>query len=66
MARTKLPPRRVRIRRWPPREPPVRFKIKTLLPEQKMIDIKKYGEVVRTVRVRRKTTKFTDEWARRF
>ena len=66
MARTKLPPRRVRIRRWPPREPPVRFKIKTLLPEQKMVNMKKNGEVVRMVRVRRKTTKFTDKCARRF
>ena len=66
MARTKLPPRRVRIRRWPPREPPVRFKIKALLPEQKMVDIKEKGEVVKTVKVRRKTIKFTDKWARIF
>ena len=31
------------------------FKIKTLLPEQKTVQIKKNGQVVRTVTVRRKT-----------
>ena len=67
MVRTKLVPRRVKIiRRWPPRQPSVKCKIKTILPEQKTIDIKKNGEVIRTIRVIRKTTKFTDRWARRF
>ena len=41
MVRTKLVPKRVRIRRWPPREPYTQFKIKTLLPEQKTVQIKK-------------------------
>ena len=40
MARTKVTPKRVRIRRWPPREPPIRFKIKTIMPEQKTVGIK--------------------------
>ena len=66
MVRTKLVPRRVKIRRWPPRQPTVKFKIKTILPEQKTIDIKKSGQVIRTIRVRRKITKFTDRWTRQF
>ena len=67
MVRTKLVPRkRVRIVRWPPREPSVKSKIKTMLPEEKTIDIKRNGQVNRTIRVRRKTTKFTDRWARNF
>ena len=66
MARTKVAPKRIRIRRWPPRQPPVRFKIKTIMPEQKMVDIKKNGQTIRTIRVRRKTAKFTDRWARQF
>ena len=42
MVRTKLVPKRIQIiRQWPPREPYTKFKIKTLLPEQKTIDIKK-------------------------
>ena len=42
MVRTKLVPKRVaRIRQWLPKEPYTKFKIKTLLPEQKTIDIKK-------------------------
>ena len=66
MVRTKLVPKRVKIRRWPPREPYTRFKIKTLLPEQKAVQIKKNGQVIRTVTVRRKTKKFTNRWARTF
>ena len=66
MFRTKLVPRRVRIRRWPPGEPYVKFKIKTILPEQKAIQIRKNGQPVGTVTVRRKTIKFTDRWARQF
>ena len=61
MVRTKLVPKRIQtIRQWPPREPYTRFKIKTLLPEQKTVNIKKNGQVIRTVTVRRKTKKFTD------
>ena len=36
------------------------------MPEQRTVDIKKNGQVVRTVTVRRKTQKFTDLWARNF
>ena len=66
MVRTKLVSRRVKIRRWLPKQPSVKFKIKTILPEEKTIDIKKNGQVIRTIRVRRKTTKFTDKWGRQF
>ena len=60
MVRTKLvPKKRVKIRQWPPREHYTKFKIKTLLPEQNTINIKKNGQVIRTVTVRRKTKKFT-------
>ena len=59
MVRTKLVPKRVRIRRWPPRQY-VQFKIKTILPEQKTIQIRKNEQPVRTIIVRRKTKKFTD------
>ena len=62
MVRTKLVPKRARIRQWQPRE----FKIKTLLPKQKTINIKKNGQVIRTVTARRKTKKFKDRWARTF
>lgn len=66
MARTKVTPRRRMIRRWPPGEAYQKFKIKTIMPEQKMVDIKKNGQTIRTIRVRRKTAKFTDRWARQF
>ena len=38
MVRTKLVQKR--IRQWPPKQPYTKFKIKTLLPEQKTINIK--------------------------
>ena len=41
MVRTKLVLKRVRIRQWPLRQPYNQFKIKTLLPEQKIVQIKK-------------------------
>ena len=41
MVRIKLLPKRVKIRRWPPKEPYTKYKIKTLLPEQKTIQIRK-------------------------
>ena len=70
MVRVKLVPKRItvpkRTREQPPREPYQKFKIKTLLPEQKTVQIKKNGKVVRTVTVRRKTKRFTDRWARTF
>ena len=72
MVRTKLTPtkevtlpRAVR-RQWPPRGSSQKFKIKTLLPEQKTIEIKKNGQVIRKVTVRRKRRKFTDRWAKTF
>ena len=57
MVGTKLVPKRVRIRQWPPKEPYVKFKIKTLLPEQKVVQIRKNEQVIRTVTVRRKKKK---------
>ena len=67
MVRTKLvPKKRVKIRRWPPREPYGRYKIKTIIPEQKTVQIKKNGQVIRMLPARRKTTKSTDCWARKF
>ena len=60
MVRTKLVPKRLRIRRWPPREPYVQYKIKTILSEQKTVQIRKNRQPVRTTTVRRKTKKFTD------
>ena len=65
MVRTKLVPKRT-IRRWPPKEPYGKFKIKTLLPEQKTINIQKNWQEVTSITVRRKTKKFTDRWARNF
>ena len=70
MVRVNLVPKRItvpkRIRQRPPRKPYQKFKIKTLLPEQKTVQIKKNGKVVRTVTVRRKIKRFTDRWARTF
>ena len=66
MVRTKLVSKRVRIRQWPPREPYTQFKIKTLLSEQKVVQIKKNGQVTRTVTVTRKTKNCTDRWAYTF
>ena len=43
-----------------------KFKIKTLLPEQKTIQIKNNSQPVRTITVRRKIIKFTDRWAKQF
>ena len=64
MVRTKLVPKRTR--HWPQKQPYTRFKIKALLPEQKAINIKENGQVVRSIVARRKTKKFTDWWARNF
>ena len=36
------------------------FKIKITLPEQKTVEIKKNGNVIKRIRVRRKTKYFTD------
>ena len=67
MVRTKLVPKRVvKISRWPPKSPSTKYKIKTIVPEQKNVQIKKNGQVIRTITARRKTTKFADRWARQF
>ena len=66
MVRTKLVLKKVNIIHWPTKEQFTEYKIKILLPEQKPIEIKKNGEVVQTITVRKKTTKFTDHWARNF
>ena len=66
MVRTKLVPKRIKIRQWPPREPYTQFKIKTLLPEQKTVQIKKNGQVIRTVTVRRKTKKIQTDGQEHF
>ena len=61
MVRTKLVPKRITLA--PQRNRFTEYKI-TILPEQKSIQIKKNGQVVRTVT--RKTQRFTDGWARNF
>ena len=66
MVRVKLVPRRADRKRWPPKEPYVKYKIKTLLPEQKVVEIKRNGQEIRRITTRRKTEKFTDRWARKF
>ena len=68
MVRTKLVLRRAR-RQWDlstPKKTYEKFKIKTLLPEQKIVEIKKDGQVVRRITARRKTKKFTSRGARSF
>ena len=42
MVRTKLVSKKIRIRSWPPRDPPTRLKIKAIIPEQKTIQIIRY------------------------
>ena len=42
------------------------YKIKLTLPEQKTVDITKDGNVIKTIRVRRKSTYFNDKNARVF
>ena len=66
MVRTKLIPQRTKIRKWPPRQPLTKYKIITLVPEQKIVQIKKNGKVIRTITARRKPKRFTDRWARIF
>ena len=66
MVRVKLVPKRTKIRVWPPKEPYQKFKIKVLLPEQKIIQINKNGQPVRTKTVRKKTIKFKDRWTKQF
>ena len=72
MVRTKLTtkrwPRTSRVRPWlmnrrQQRKVKRPFKIKVTLPEQKTMDIKKNGNVIKTIRVRRKTKYFNDRHA---
>ena len=68
MVRTKLVPRRAR-RQWnvpKPKKSYEKFKIKTLLPEQKVVEIKKDGQVVRKITAQKNPKKFTNRWARLF
>ena len=44
----------------------MKYKIKTILSEQKTIEIRKNDQPVRTVTVKRETIKFIDCWARQF
>lgn len=65
MVRSKLTAKRIPrlprvLRRWLPKEKYEQYKIKMLLPEQKVVDIKKNRQVMRTITVRRKTEKFSD------
>ena len=67
MARTKVTPKRR------PRTSTVspwlmnRHQNRTLrLPEQKIVNITKNGNVIKTIRVRRGSKYFTDRWARQF
>ena len=65
MARTKLTVRhRLDVQR---NRPKVKrpFKIKTILPEHKTVQIKKIGNVIKN-NGRRKTTYFNNRWARTF
>ena len=75
MVRTKLTaklwPRTSRIPPWlmnkrQQRKVKKPFKIKLTLPEQRTVTIKKGGNVIKTIRVRRKTKYFTDRNARIF
>ena len=75
MVRTKLT-----ARRWPKtsRAPPWLInrrrqrqvkrplKIKLTLPERKTVDIKKNGNIIKRITVRRKSKYFTDRYARNF
>ena len=66
MARTKLTVKRIRL--LPPwllskrqiRKIKRPYKMKLTLPEQKKVDIKKNGNVVKTITIRRKTKCFND------
>ena len=66
MARTKLTVKRIRlIPPWLLNKRQIRkikrpYKMKMTLPEQKKVDIKKNGNVVKTITIRRKTKCFND------
>ena len=72
MARTKLTVREIPrlpqhlLTRLQKRKISRPFKIKIAMPEQKQVNIKKNGNVVKTINVRRKTTYFNVRWARTF
>ena len=42
------------------------YKIKFNLPEQKQVDIRKNGDVIKTINVRHKSKYFNDQFARLF
>ena len=75
MVRTKLTARRwpktSRVPQWlmnrrRQRQVKLPFKIKLTLPERKTVDIKKNGNVIKTIMVRRKSKYFTERYARNF
>ena len=75
MARTKAIVRRFpKINRIPPwrmnrgerNQKRQRYKIKLTLPEQKTVDIKKNGNVIKTIRAKRRSKYFTDRWVKQF
>ena len=75
MARTKVTPkRRPKTRKIPPwlmnkrqkRQRTKPYKIKLTLPEQKIVNITKDGNVMKTIQVRRRSKYFGDRWVRQF
>ena len=75
MARTKVTPkRRPRtsnvlpwvMNRRQKRQRTKPYKIKLTLPEQKIVDITKNGNIIKTIRVRGCSKYFTIRWARQF
>ena len=74
MVRTKLTAKRTRrLPDWLIRQVPQKkknekrpYKTKTMLPEQKQVDIKKNGNVVKTITVCRKSKYFNDQLVRTF
>ena len=75
MARTKLTARRWArpgqtptwlMRRHQQRRVKRPFKIKLTLPEQKTVDIKKNGNIIKTIRIKTKPNYFSDRNARNF
>ena len=65
MVQVKLVSKKINVVRVPRRQF-TRYKIKTLLPEERTIVMKKNGQVIKTIKVRRKTSTITDRCARNF
>ena len=65
MVQVKLVSKKINVVRVPRRQF-TRYKIKTLLLEERTIVMKKNGQVIKTIKVRRKTSTITDRCARNF